>query len=111
MKKLLFVFGVALSLSLLPFYVGAITTANNAAHGEVESEPVPQELDSSTIYLLRWYDNKMLTTKGTFVTDGAEIINESGIDKAAISSQKKPPVLNFNKDGNTITRIIILPNS
>jgi hypothetical protein len=66
---------------------------------------------TDTVYLLRWQDNKMLTTKGTFVTDGVEIINESGINKAAISSQKKLPVLNFNKDGNTITKITIVPHS
>ena len=66
---------------------------------------------SDKVYLLSWQDNKMLTTKGTFVTDGVEIINESGIDKAVISYQKKLPVLKFNGDANTITKITILPNS
>lgn len=111
MKKLLFIFALVFSLGTLPIFGGAITITNNAVQRRSAGESEPQEYHSDKIYLLRWHDNKMLTTKGTFITDGAAIINESGIDKSVISSQKNPPVVHFNSDGNTITRIIILPNS
>ena len=111
MKKSLFIFALVFSSGILPIHAGAITMTNNVVQSRSAGEPEPQEYHSDKIYLLRWHDNKMLTTKGTFITDGAEIINESGIDKAVISSQKNPPVLNFNSDGNAITKIIILPNS
>ena len=111
MKKKLLVVGAGLILGLFHLPVGAITTTGNVIKSGEANEPISNAAHSDKTYLLSWQDNKMLTTKGTFVTDGVEIVNESGIDKAVISSQKNLPVLKFNGDANIITKIIILPNS
>ena len=108
MKKILFVIGTLLIVGLHPLNAGAITVVST--QDMQTSEPAPEVKQSGKVYLLKWQDNKLLTTKGTFMTNGIQIVNDSGIDKDKIAVQKKPPIIEFMKEHDKIVKIIILPN-
>jgi len=110
MKKISFVVSAVLTLCLYFLYADAMTLANKPTQGIQASGPSSKVESSNTVYLLSWQDNKLLTTKGTFVTDGIQIVNKSGIDKVKIALQDNNPIVDFVKDGDTIVKIIILPN-
>ena len=108
MKKILFVIGTLLIVGLHPLNAGAITVVST--QDMPTSEPAPEVKQSGKVYLLQWQDNKLQTTKGTFMTNGIQIVNESGIEKDKIALQKNSPIIEFVKERNVIVKIIILPN-
>jgi len=108
MKRKLFIVGALLLAELLPINIGAMTT--NSGQNMQRSGDVVKGKQSDTIYLLNWQENKLLTTKGTFVTNGIQIVNETGIEKGHISLQNEPPIVQIVKENNVIVKIIILPS-
>ncbi len=109
MKKILLAVSILLLIAgLHPININAITIVSTK--DVQESKPAMKVTQSNTVYLLNWQDNKLLTTKGTFLTNGIQIVNESGIEKDKISLQKKPLLIKFIKEKNKIIKIIIEPN-
>ncbi len=108
MKRILFIVGALLMAELFPINTGAMTSESK--HDRQESGKVVMAKQSDTIYLLSWQENKLLTTKGTFVTDGIQVVNESGIEKDRISLQNDLPIVQLVKENDVIIKIIILPS-
>ncbi len=63
------------------------------------------------VYLLRWDDRILSTSKGNiFLTNNVKIINKTGLDPDELFLQDNSPIVRLVKESDQIIEIIILLN-
>ena len=106
-------FLIVLMMVVVATLVGDVFAFTSATRGNVQtSGSVARVEKTSVVYFLRWQNNKMVTTSGTFsLSTDITVINQSGLETESIALQKNPPIVQIDKVGRQVRTITILPNT
>ena len=108
MNKLTIILIVVLSVILYCTSVFAVTVVveqdNVASYENVKKKSKSKD---STIRLISWSGDKLLTTHGTFLITDMKVDNLTGLTKEKIGVQNNLPSVNLVKKDGQVVKIII----